>query len=57
MVIEKTDSIEGLETLKQEYRGTHTSDVLFLAVCVCFNCKTSGFKGKEKTSKAGKLSC
>ena len=55
MVIKKTDSIEALETLKQEYR-THTSDVLF-AVCVCFNCKTSGSKGKEKTSKAGKLSC
>lgn len=33
MVIEKTDSIEALETLKQEYRRTHTSDVIFFC-CV-----------------------
>lgn len=33
MAIEKTDSIETLETLKQEYRRTQTSDIF--AVCVC----------------------
>ena len=35
MVIEKTDSIETLETLKQEYHRTHTSDVIYFLLCAC----------------------
>ena len=51
MVIEKTDSIETLETLKQEYRRTHTSDVLFL-LCACVSIvKPVDRRGKRRHRK------